>query len=363
MLKRIEKSLKQIFLKIFKIFIPQSKLKPETINHNDIKKILVIFRHRMGDMVCTFPMINSLRKFYPGSKIILLTNSSSRYNELFNDTGYADIVKYYDKGIENFFYIIKEIKDMGIDMAIVPSPVAFSATNHLAAYLSGAKYRVGVRSRDYEKNPAEYLLNIKSDFLWDIKKVHQIERNLDVIRQAGTDVTEKRIKLNLPYEAFVFAEEFYAKNFPDSRRKVIGFHPGARKDANVWPSENFAELIFLMNERFNPYFYISEGPEDEVYISRLEKIIKEKNINYTKYKGELINNLAVISKLSLFITNDTGIMHLASGLKTPQIALFGETYAWQWGPLGEKKVSIQSGNGKIKNITPDVVYETCLTLL
>ena len=78
---------------------------------------------------------------------------------------------------------MKTLRDKRIDLAIVPSSVIFSATNHLIAYYSQAKFRVGVRSKDFEPNKIGYTLNIKNDFLWDSKKVHQIERNLDVIRQ------------------------------------------------------------------------------------------------------------------------------------------------------------------------------------
>lgn len=360
---RIEKILKNTFLKIFKFFISEKELTASDIDHSRVRKILVISRHRMGDMICILPMIDSLRSFYTQSKLILLTNSNSRYKELFGDHGPFDLIKYYDNGVENFFYVVKEIKDMRPDMVIVPSPVAFSATNHLVAYFSAAKYRTGVRSRDYEINPAEYLLNIKSDFLWDIKKVHQIERNLDLIRQAGIDVTHKNVKINLQNEALIFAERFFKQNFPDVERLVIGVHPGARKYSNVWDAENFAELMSMFNDNFKPYFYISEGPDDLEYVSKLETILNKRNIPYVKYKGELAYNIALISKLSLFITNDTGIMHIVSGLNTPMVALFGETHAWQWGPLGNRKVSVQSPNGRINNISPSQVYETSLRLI
>ena len=56
-------------------------------------------------------------------------------------------------------------------------------------------------------------------------------------------------------------------------------------------------------------------------------------------------------------------MHLASGVDTPLIALFGPTKAFNWGPIGENKISIQSASSNINNISVDRVYEICEQVL
>jgi ADP-heptose:LPS heptosyltransferase len=76
-----------------------------------------------------------------------------------------------------------------------------------------------------------------------------------------------------------------------------------------------------------------------------------------------MNNAAIISKLSLFITNDTGVMHIASGFDVPLAALFGPTKAYEWGPIGRKKVAFQAKNDNINSLDIDRIYETCKELL
>jgi ADP-heptose:LPS heptosyltransferase len=76
-----------------------------------------------------------------------------------------------------------------------------------------------------------------------------------------------------------------------------------------------------------------------------------------------MNNTAIISKLNLFITNDTGVMHLASGFSIPVISLFGPTNVYEWGAIGTGKVSIQAFKGNMNNIETEKVYETGLILL
>lgn len=352
-------------LKIFKGFVLEKDIDPSEIDHSTIKNILIVVRHQMGDMLCTLPMIRSVRNFYPEAHIILVTKKATSFDKIFSDNNSpVDEVKYYESGFENFLNLVKELKDRKIDLAIIPSTVTFSATNHLIAYYSYSRYRIGVRSKDYEVNRIGYTLNIKNDFLWDLNKVHQVERNLDIIRQLKISTSESKINLSLRDENTEFAEKFFAGNFPDRNRIVIGIHPGAGKKANTWPAEKFAGLAILLLKKFNPYFFISEGPSDSEYTSVLEKLLNMQNgLEYSKLTNELANTMAILKKLDLFITNDTGIMHLCSGFQTPIIALFGPTRASEWGVIGDKKVSIQAQNDNIDNIDIHTVYETALKLL
>ncbi|MEO8511983.1 MAG: glycosyltransferase family 9 protein [Ignavibacteria bacterium] len=365
-MSKIEKILGDFGLKIFKGFVLEKDVSPSHEELVNIKNILVIVRHQLGDMLCSLPMMRALRNYYPEAEITLVTKSSTKFKEIFeNNFSPVDNVILYEYGFEKFVELIKILREKKPQLALVPSSVIFSASNHLIAYYSQAKFRAGVRSKDFEQNKIGYTLNIKKDFLWDSKKVHQIERNLDVIWQLGIPRSESSIKLKLTPETENFAAEYYSSNFPESRRMVIGLHPGAAKEQNVWPPEKFAELMELLYRRTSAYFYISEGPDDKKYIENLEKSLKNKypHVTYSKYYGELMKNAANISKTSLFISNDTGIMHLASGFDIPVIGLFGPTKAYEWGPIGVNKASIQASGENIKNIDVLNVFETAMPYL
>lgn len=365
-MSKTEKVLGDFGLKVFKGFVLEKDILPSPDMFTGIKSILMVVRHQLGDMLCSVPMIRAVRKNFPNAEITLVTKRSTCFDEIFkNNNSPVDNVIQYEYGFENFINTVKVIRDKRPELAIVPSSVIFSATNHLLGYYSQAKYRVGVRSKDYETNKIGYTLNIKNDFLWDSKKVHQIERNLDIIRQIGISTLENSIRLTINAEQQKFAEEFCHKNFPDPEKKVIGIHPGAAKEGNIWPHEKFAGLMDILYDRTGAYFYISEGPADTKCVNDLERLLKEKypHIKYAKYCGEIMNNAANISKTALFISNDTGIMHLASGFDIPVIGLFGPTKAYEWGPIGTNKASIQASGGNIKNIEITDVFETCITHL
>jgi heptosyltransferase-2 len=303
-------------------------------------------------------MIRSVRNFYPSAQITLLTKNSTNFSQVYqNDPSLVNEVLKYEYGFENFINIIKELREKRIDLAIVPSTVTCSVTNHLISYYSNAGIRVGVSCMDSTVNDADFLLNVKHEFAWKRNKVHQIERNLDVIRQINIHPLEKKIKITPVKNDFV--ENFMLTNFPDRSRKIIGFHPGAGKSDNVWDPEKFAELAFMISNRINAYIFISEGPDDADYVIKLIHILKEKYKldNYVRHNGVLMNNVALISLMDVFVTNDTGIMHLASGIQDlPVIALFGPTDAFEWGPLGKNKMSIQSSSKNIDDISVDRVF-------
>jgi ADP-heptose:LPS heptosyltransferase len=352
--------------KLYKGFVVEKDIDPDYIDHTKIRAVLVILRHRMGDMICALPMLHSLRKNYPKAKIVLLTNNTSGFDEIFRGVkAPVDEVLYYSNGLEQYFSTLKLLQAERFDLAVIPSTVVFSGTNHMFAYHSHAGIRAGVRSKDFDKNPMAYLLNLKNDFDWGIKKVHQIERNLDIIRQIKVNPAENTVKLELSSESISYAGRFFETNFPDKAKKVIGFHPGAGKETNVWPAENFAELVMMLKSKFDPYFFISEGPQDMKFTSRLRNMLIEKYSmkDAVFHNGKLMDNAAIIERLNLFITNDTGIMHIASGLKTPVIALFGEPNAYEWGPAGENKYSIQSPNGKITGTSCNSVFSLAEKLL
>jgi ADP-heptose:LPS heptosyltransferase len=371
--RKLEKFLSDILLNLLRLSVIRQNIASGKIDHTGIKNILVIIRHQMGDMLLASPMLRSLKVRYPDAKITLVAKSSARFTEIFKDASFVDEVKEYESGFENFVHLIKDLRDKNIDLAVVPSTVVFSVTNHLIAYYSNAKIRTGAASINTLDNKADFLLNLKKDFLWESRKVHYIERNLDIIRQLGFEPQEKRIRIELKNENTEFAHKYFSENFPDSSRPVMGFHPGAAKPGNVWASGNFAELILRLSEKFNAYIYISEGPDDTGYVSKLAGILNKfvesgtfnsdsavlKNDIPVIGRLSLANCAAVIDRLSLFVTNDTGIMHLASGTDTPVIALFGPTKAGLWGPIGDNKVSIQSASSDINNISVDKVFDVC----
>ncbi|MDQ3193943.1 MAG: glycosyltransferase family 9 protein, partial [Bacteroidota bacterium] len=351
---------------IFKIFGKSgSNAIPHNINPLQVENILIVRQHnQLGDMLCSVPLFAAIRKKFPKAHITLVA-SPINYEILFSDINpYIDKVITYSKApLKNLLEFYKELKNHKYQIGIVPSTVSISRTSHFINYFSGAKERVGVRSIDDKYNSVEYLLNIKSDFKWDFKKLHQVERNLDVGRQIGCNLNESElneVKIHLSDDENSYAANFVDKNFPDRSRMIISFHPGAGKSANRWSKENFIELIKMINEKYGCYILLTSGNIDKEITDEIRSALKI----CTVLENTPIRKVGAVIKLTdLYITNDTGTMHVAGGVDANVISLFGPTHGYEWAPRGKNKIFIQSASDNINDISVEKVFEVTNTFL
>ncbi|MEP7145432.1 MAG: glycosyltransferase family 9 protein [bacterium] len=353
--------------KIFKFFgRSDARTNRFKINPELVENILIVRQHnQLGDMLCSVPLFAAIRKKFPKAHITLVA-SPINYEILFSDINpYIDKVITYSKApFKNLIEFYKELKNHDYQIGIVPSTVSISRTSHFINYFSGAKKRVGVKSIDDKYNSVEYLLNIKSDFKWDSKKLHQVERNLDVGRQIGCDLTVselKEVKIHLSDEEILFAKNFIEHNFPDRSGLIISFHPGAGKIANRWSKENFIALINMLYERYRCHILLTSGNIDREITDEIKACLK---INCTVLENTPIRKVGAVIRLTdLYITNDTGTMHVAGGVDANVISLFGPTHGYEWAPEGANKIYIQSPTNNINDIPVEKVFDSANTLL
>jgi len=350
---------------LFKVFGRSDKpVDTNSISPEEVKNILIVRQHnQLGDMLCSVPLFAAIRKKFPKAHITLVA-SPINYEILFSDINpYIDKVITYRKApFKNLMDFYRELKNHDYQIGIVPSTVSISRTSHFINFFSGAKIRVGVKSIDNKINSVEYLLNVKSDFGWDSRKLHQTERNLDVGRQIGCDLTEqekKNVRILLSNDEIEFAKIFIDKYFPDKSKLIISLHPGAGKVPNRWKKENFIELIKKLHEKYNCYFLITSGLIDKEITDDVRDRLQAAGINCTLLENTPIRKVGAVIKLTdLYITNDTGTLHVAGGVDANIISLFGPTHGYEWAPAGENKICIQSHTDNINDITVEEVFKT-----
>jgi len=354
---------------IFKIF---GNSRPEiktNINPENVKNILIVRQHnQLGDMLCSVPLFAAIRKRFPKAHITLVA-SPINYEILFSDINpFIDKVITYRKApFKNLIDFYRELKNHDYQIGIVPSTVSISRTSHFINFFSGAKVRVGVRSIDNKHNSVEYLLNVKADFKWDSNKLHQVERNLDVGRQINCDLTiaeKNEVMIHLSSDELEFAKNFMGENFPDSDKLIISFHPGAGKIANRWRKENFTSLINMFYEKYGCYILITSGTIDKEITDSIKNDLKAHDIDSVVLENTPIRKLGGVIKLTdLYITNDTGTMHVAGGVDANVISLFGPTHGYEWAPKGQNKICIQSQTNNINDISVEEVFNSSVELI
>ncbi len=335
-----------------------------SLQFKNINKILIIRKHnQIGDLIVSIPMFYALKKHFPGSQITLLA-SKTNYEIPFKEINpYIDNVISFDRSsLKKQIKLIKTLRKIKFDLAIIPSTIRFSTTSILISYLSNIKYRVGVESIDNLKNKFSFLLNIKRNFYWKTNKVHQTFRNLEVIKQIGCEITIKEIFESFPRlnenekneTQNIFNENHKSQNI------LIGVHPGAGKLQNIWKTENFLSVIKYLYKKYNSSFIITSGPNDENVTKHLVLSLNDLKIPFYHAKNLPFKKLlALINYCDLFISNDTGVMHIAGLTDTILIALGNRELKYEWAPLWKNKFYLCSPTNNINDIEVKTVIDFC----
>lgn len=359
---RISNKFKNNYMRILEIFLTRSEIDPSKVNLNSIKKILVVRQHdQLGDFLLATPVLRALREHFPDAQIALITRSYT--NDVAKNNQYVDeFIFLFESG---FRYTLKWLTEFlrkllsGYDLAIVLNTVSHSLSSDILAYLSRAKYILGSGYKIYPGCQRNFFYNLIAPY--DTNEKHQTDRNLDIVRYLGIDTREKtEITTITPKEKHI-AQTFLAGHGILQGDHAIGIHPGAGKIENRWPVEQFAEVANYFYKTHNSKFIITWGPAEQKLGNQL--------LSHLEFKPVILRNVtlrelaAIISELSLFICNDTGIMHLAASVGTPLVAIFGPTNPDHWKPIGDKFIAMRTEDGKCSSVTSDQVIEAIKKIL
>lgn len=334
---------------------------------HDVKNILVLENHNhVGDILSSLTLFAALKKKYPNSHITFVAAQTSYPIPFFEVNPYINEVLVFEKSSLKILYgFLKRLRKRKYQLGIVPSTKTVSRTLHILNFISSAKIKAGVKSIDGKKNKSHYLLNLKSDFAWQSR--HQMDRNLDIAKLIGCDLTNDElalIKFNFSNEELLFAKHFLKENFSDSTKKIIGFHPGAGKIANTWDADKFIELICKLHTAFGSQILITKGFVDDAVVDKISKSLDELGIKYVILQAHGIKkDGAVLSLIDLYITNDTGTMHIGAFSGAKMISLFGPTNPIEWAPRGENQFFIKSESDNINDIAVQDVFNVAKKML
>ncbi len=338
------------------------------INAEEIRNILVIRKHnQIGDIVVSVPMYYALKKYFPEAKITLLA-SKTNYPIPFKELNqYIDEVVIYEKTtFRQQIQTIKFLLKKNFDLAIVPATIRLSSTSNLISFLAGIRYRVGVSKVNGEKNKLSFLLNIKKEFNWIKNKTHQVLRNLEVVEQINCKISLSEA-LNSYFKISendrVEAKEFLISQFQNTST-LIGIHPGAGKPEHMWDWKNYVEVAKLLHKKWNCSFLITCGATDKFVVEKIREAFTMEKIPFIILENLPIRKLSsIINECDLFLTNDTGIMHIAGLTETLQISLFRKNKAYEWAPLGRNKFFIESPDENINSIPVEKLFTLADRLL
>ncbi len=312
--------------------------------------IIVRAPNWVGDAVMCTPALAALRQKYPGKCISLL--AVDRVVDCFlNNPSVNEITPLPGRKRLSYWSKALEFRRKKYDMAVL-FPNSFSSA--LLFRISGASRICGycrdgrgfmltngveVTEKLLKSHHAEYYFHlIKSlpylkDKPADTRPGGKGKSENALIAETNGDpanpvwvVTDKERKE---------AEEILQKNRIIPENPLIGVSPGATfGPAKKWPPERFGEVADKLVRKYSAEVLVFGKDADTETVSAVCNKIKAGNALNLAGKTNLRQLGALLSMCRIFLTNDSGAMHIASAVKIPVIAIFGSTDPWRTGPLG-----------------------------
>jgi heptosyltransferase II len=301
------------------IFFPQevNDIQPVTAEYKGkFKRILIIQTAFLGDVVLTIPLISAVKKQFPQSFLAVMVIPATR--EVLEDHPAIDELIIFDKrgqdkGIFSFWRLVRRIKKDDFDLAILPHRSFKSA---LLVWLTGIPRRVG-----FDRSQGKIFLN---EIVPYDKTKHDLERNLDLARELDIDFEDREIFINTADKDWLFVEDILKQEGIKSNDIVVGISPGSVWPTKRWPAENFAALSDRLIKELKIKVVVFGGPKDFPSVNQVVKSAKEKVIDLAG-KLTLKQLAAFIKRCRVFVSNDSGPMHIAVAGKVPVVAIFGPT--------------------------------------
>ena len=298
------------------------------------KRILISRTDRLGDVLLSTPVIKALRQKFPQSYIAMLVSPYTQ--DVLAGNPALDEIIVLDKDAKNkgWLGMLKAAGDLRknkFDLAIVLHP---TTRVHLLIFLAGIPKRLG-----YDRKWG-FLLTDRIKHTKQEGQKHESEYALDFVRYLGIEPVDKTLFMPINQASESWVEALLPQESIKPADKLLVIHPGASCHSRIWPPERFAQVADKLNQEYGLKAVIVCGSQDA---QKAKAVIQNMRSSALNLAGKTsISQLASLLKRShLFISTDSGPMHVASTLGVPVITIFGRSQAGlspqRWGPLTEKK--------------------------
>jgi len=332
-------------------------------------KILIRAPNWIGDCVMAGPAVSSLKHNFPEAEI-WITARDWVAGLFLNHEGVSGILPLPSfSGIKGLRSAARLLEKNRFD-------AGFLLTNSFHSALLFALAKIPQRW-GYRTDGRGFLLTRSVQRpRWD-DPAHHIFYYLDLLAGLGFKTLKPRLSLSRPRRETALLRERLSRRGWDGKAPLVLLNPGAQYGpAKRWPAERFrATARGIIKER--EVFFAITGSAAEIPLA--EEIAAGINPRPVVLAGQtsLEELLAVIGLSRLFITNDSGPMHIANALGTPLVALFGPTDHRLTGPFQQPSTLIRHeapcwpclnrvcpfDHRCMLDIPPEDVLKKCLNLL
>ena len=265
-------------------------------------KILVVRFSSIGDVVLTTPIVRCLKQQIPNCEIHFITKKA--FKGILEHNSNISKIFTIDSSISEVIPALKEEKyDYVIDL-------------HKNLRTFQLKNKLGRPSYSFPKLNFEkwILVNLKRN---NMPKVHIVDRYFKAVEKLGVKNDNK------PCDFFIqLSDEIQIKDhFNLTSEKYITIAIGAQFATKRMPFEKLKEII----EQLNQSIILIGGETDKTLADEILAAFPNKTIFSACGIFSLAQSASIVKQSRVLLTNDTGMMHIASCFQTPTISVWGNT--------------------------------------
>lgn len=300
-----------------------------------IKQLLIRGTNWIGDVVMTLPALAALRQAFPGARITVL--AKPWVAEVYRLSPDVDEVLLFaapgrHAGLGGKLRLAGELRARHFDAAILLQNAVEAA---ILARLAGIPLRAG-----YNSDARGLLLTHSVRRTAAIRQVHQIDYYLAMVGALGCPAAGRDVRLR-PGPAYAeIARTLFGRFGLDAARPLIGVAPGAAYGpAKKWFPERFANLADRLVGETGAQVLLFGSGGDRESTAAVQGSARHPFVDIAG-QTDLKEAIALMARCALFLSNDSGLMHVAGALGIPTVAIFGSTNPVTTSPVGEKSVVI-----------------------
>jgi ADP-heptose:LPS heptosyltransferase len=331
-------------------------------------KILIIRRDNIGDLICTTPLFEAIRRQYPQAYIAALVNS---YNEpAIHDNPHLDAIFAYTKGKHaagepvwqaylRRARLLWQLRRMGFDHVILASS-GFAARSLKLARMLAPRHIVGFVTE--RKGSGRIDLAIPHGEGSALHETEDMFRLLEPLGIAGP-IPGLTVRADASLAARLRGQLPTAVANGDG--PLVALHISARKEKQRWPVERFSELAHQLHTRHAARFLVFWSPGDEANPfhpgddgKAAQLLDALSGLPAAPVRTEQLSELiAGLSLCDVAVLSDGGAMHVAAGLGKPLVCFFGNSSAARWHPWGVPHEILQKPARDVSGISSDEASE------
>ncbi|MBD3368556.1 MAG: lipopolysaccharide heptosyltransferase II [Candidatus Eisenbacteria bacterium] len=292
-------------------------------------RILVVQTAFAGDVLLTVPLLRALRSL-PGTDRLAALVTPAGAAVLETQTLVDEFIIYDkrggDRGSRGLVRVARALRSFGPDAAVVPHRSFRSA---LLSFLSGAGRRIGFRT-----SGGRVLL---TDVLPYDAGRHEVERVASLAGPLGSSgaVTPVPFSLEVPDAGRNEVADLLSSTGVAQGARVVSAAPGSRWATKRWPPERFAAALTELAARLDAAPVLIGSADDAAAASEVLGAAERDVVDLTG-RLTVAGWLALVERSAVLLSNDSAAQHVAAGVGTPVVSVFGPTVPAQgFGPYGE----------------------------